>query len=384
MPKQQTTPDVALKANQAYNLSQQVIAENLQLDREGKRYSKQDILDVLMQASVRNSSIERVCDELTDAPSANVVRAALLELYPEDLREWEKHISEMLVTKLPKKLLDKRLVCAIDITDLSYYGRDEGDFVRKSKPKAGTYRFHCYASLYVIKRNKRYTLAVTILHGDEKVIAALKRLVAQVEALGLRFKRLLLDRGFDNNDVIHYLQDKQIHAFMPMTRRGANVKALLSSKRSFKCSWRRNSETYGEALFYLVLVCRYKKGKRGKHGLIRHLYLSTFPTKLEPLQLHQEYRCRFGIESSYRLMNICRARTCSTSAFYRLLLVCLAFVLVNLWAFLKWRFLYPLRPGPRLVWHELFPLETFCLWLEDLIKQRLGLRLVLVLPPSDG
>ena len=143
MPKQQTTPDVALKANEAYDLSQQVIAENLQMDREGKHYSKQDILDVLMQASVRNSSIERVCDELTDAPSANVVRSALVELYPEDLREWEQHLNEMLLSKLPKKLLDKRLVCTIDITDLSYYGKDDGGYVRKSKPKAGTYRFHC-------------------------------------------------------------------------------------------------------------------------------------------------------------------------------------------------------------------------------------------------
>ena len=69
--------------------------------------------------------------------------------------------------------------------------------MRKSKPKAGTYRFHCYASLYVIRRNKRYTLAVTILDSEEKVIAALKRLVAMAEELGLRFKRLLLDRGFD-------------------------------------------------------------------------------------------------------------------------------------------------------------------------------------------
>ena len=169
-----------------------------------------------------------------------------------------------------------------------------------------------------------------------------------------------------------------------MTRRGANLKALLKSNKSYKTSWTRNSETYGEAHVDVVVVCRYKQGKRGKHGLIRHLYLSTFPSTLEPHQLHQEYRRRFGIESSYRLMNICRAKTCSTSAFFRLLLVCLAFVLVNLWAYLKWRFLHPVRPGPRLVLHGLFPLETFCLWLEDLIKQRLGVRLELALPPVGG
>ena len=121
MPKEKATPEAALKANEAYKLSQQVLTENLAMNRDDKRYTAQDIIDVLMQASVRNSTIERVCDTLTDAPSANVVRNALAELYPEELREWESSMNEMLVAKLPKKLLDKRLVCAIDITDLSYY-----------------------------------------------------------------------------------------------------------------------------------------------------------------------------------------------------------------------------------------------------------------------
>ena len=81
MPKQKATPEAVLKANEAYKLSLQVLTENLQMNRDGKRYTAQDIIDVLMQASVRNSSVERVCDELSDAPSANVVRNALAEHY---------------------------------------------------------------------------------------------------------------------------------------------------------------------------------------------------------------------------------------------------------------------------------------------------------------
>jgi IS4 transposase len=47
------------------------------------------------------------------------------------------------------------------------------------------------------------------------------------------------------------------------------------------------------------------------------------------------YRQRFGIETSYRQMNQVRARTTSRNPTLRLLLVGLAFILVNLYVALR-------------------------------------------------
>ena len=53
-------------------------------------------------------------------------------------------------------------------------------------------------------------------------------------------------------------------------------------------------------------------------------------------QIYEEYRLRFGIESTYRLMNKVRARTSSRSPSLRLLFIGIALSLVNIWVFLKW------------------------------------------------
>ena len=66
---------------------------------------------------------------------------------------------------------------------------------------------------------------------------------------------------------------------------------------------------------------------------------------MQPLQVYHEYRRRFGIETSYRLMNLVRARTTSKSPTLRLFYVGLALTMLNLWLFVKWTFVSRPRRG---------------------------------------
>ena len=59
------------------------------------------------------------------------------------------------------------------------------------------------------------------------------------------------------------------------------------------------------------------------------------PHHTSPSRVFELYRQRFGIETSYRQMNQVRARTTSRSPVLRLLLVGLAFILVNLYVSLR-------------------------------------------------
>ena len=63
--------------------------------------------------------------------------------------------------------------------------------------------------------------------------------------------------------------------------------------------------------------------------------MGPLPAPLTVRRVACEYRQRFGIESSYRLLHQVRARTTSRSPAWRLLLVSLACLLVNLWVWLK-------------------------------------------------
>ncbi|MEE8401449.1 MAG: hypothetical protein V3R86_04790, partial [Candidatus Hydrothermarchaeaceae archaeon] len=62
---------------------------------------------------------------------------------------------------------------------------------------------------------------------------------------------------------------------------------------------------------------------------------------------HKEYRKRFGIETSYRLMNTARARTTSRSPVLRLLYIAFSFLLMNLWIYFHWLYVSIRRQGGR-------------------------------------
>ncbi len=55
----------------------------------------------------------------------------------------------------------------------------------------------------------------------------------------------------------------------------------------------------------------------------------------EHLELNRHYRDRFDIETSYRIKNQCRIRSTTKKPALRLLFAALAFVLVNLWVYLR-------------------------------------------------
>jgi hypothetical protein len=60
--------------------------------------------------------------------------------------------------------------------------------VRPNQPKAGTTRFHAYATLSVINKGKCVTLALTLAHKGEKMDQIVKRLMARARELGARHR----------------------------------------------------------------------------------------------------------------------------------------------------------------------------------------------------
>jgi putative transposase len=107
----------------------------------------------------------------------------------------------------------------------------------------------------------------------------------------------------------------------------------------------------------MAVVCRYRKGERGQHG-VQHLVYVVYDVKVALHQLPHHYRDRFGVETSYRLKNQCRIRTTTKNPVLRLLFVALAFILVNLWIYLLWQFVSVSRRGGRRVYQERFRLRT--------------------------
>jgi putative transposase len=375
-----------LNASEVYELVSTTLQEHFQLDMQAHDYEAQDIWDVLIAAAVERLTIEMASQLLGDAPTGNSVRAVVKAMLAEEenLTALEASMKRLLQRQLPKKLLQPALPGAIDLTEIPYHGQQEADdeTVRRGRAKQGTTHFYCFATLYVVKKNKRYTLAISLIRQDEKAQVGLERLLAQAKTLGLRLKRLYLDRGFDNNGIVAYLKAQPFPTLIPLVIRGkqGGTRALLTGRKSYQTTYTRQSTVYGAETLPRQIVCGYSKGRYQRHGLFRFAYILLGQVRLTPRQIAEEYRRRFGIEASYRLMNQVRARTSSRSAALRFFLVTLAFLLLNLWSYVKWHHLFVSQPGPRLILHHLLPLARWRLWLWEMVKQRLGFSLSISIP----
>jgi putative transposase len=364
-----------LNAKEVHRLVSEVLQEHFPLEMEGRTYEAQDIWDVLLAAAAERLTIEGASEVLESAPSPNTVRNVLRGILPEDrLDQLEDRLNALVNARLPPKLLSDYLPCAIDITEVAYHGQheDSDEGIRRGKAKSGTTHFHCYATLCTVKRRKRYTLALTLVRRSDTSLSVLQRLLARVEALGLHIQRLYLDRGFDNNGVVAFLETQPFPAIIPLTIRGetGGSRALLNGRRSSRTTYTRASQTYGEQTFTVYIVCKYSAGRYKRHGIERFAYILTGHILLSPSEIYEEYRHRFAIESSYRLMNQVRARTASASGALRLFFIALAFLLLNLWNLVK-ASSYPLASSG--AWP--FPLAHWRLWLWEIVKQRLGFML---------
>jgi putative transposase len=113
------------------------------------------------------------------------------------------------------------------------------------------------------------------------------------------------------------------------------LKDLGKSRSSRKTHYTMHSQKYGNIRFPLWIACRYHNGRANRHGIKTLLFAVLGPCRSSEIRIAEQYRKRFGIEASYRILNQARAKTTSRNLDLRLLLVAIAFILSNLWVYLK-------------------------------------------------
>src|SRR5690606_21879312 len=146
-------------------------------------------------------------------------------------------------------------------------------------------------------------------------------------------KRLLMDRQFCNVAVVSMLQHQPFQTIMPVPVRSHQLRELReATRRSHVTTYTMQSPQAGKVTIPLHVVRTYLKGRYSKRGVEVHFFTVLGPPWRDtPNRLGKKFRSRFGIESSYRMMNQVRARTSSNDPKLRLLYVVLAFLLINIW-----------------------------------------------------
>ena len=338
-------------------------------------------LSVVFSACARLTSLFAAALGLRRAPSAETVRKALRANLP-DLGLLGRRCNRALRASLPR-LQRRRQRLAIDLTLLPYHGQPchDANELYRGQVKSGTTHFHAYATAYLIQRGQRVTVALSYVRQGEDLAGVLKRLLGTASQAGVRPRLLLLGRGFYSVNVIRYLQAARYPFLMPVPLRGrkadhpkgpGGTRVFAYRKRSGFGRHRLTGPKGRAATVGICVHCRNRRGRRGKRGRERLVYAYWGWSPPGPGQVSELYRLRFGIETSYRQMNQCRARTCTRDPAVRLFLVAVALVLRNVWVWLHWEVLAGQRRGGRRLRLEALPLKALLLMLLQVASERFG------------
>lgn len=363
--------------NRARPQVESLLTHSLGLQTSGYKCTTNVLLRILYWAASRCASLTAACDHHHNGPGNQAVRDALRQCLPRYTAVLERWFNQALVSELPAKVRRRPHRIAIDWHQIPYHGRPlkNANEVRRGQPHSGTTTFHVYATACIVEHGQRFTLAVTRVLLKESCVQVLERLVQQLQSQQWRIRVLLLDRQFYSSYVIHWLQQQRLPYVIPVSQRGRvskrkaplrGVRALLKSRPGWSSHTLRAK---GICVTFSICICwKMIRRSREKKRHRKVLLYACGGVKGGPHEIAELYRCRFGIESSYRQLKQHRIRTSSRDPKFRLLFVGLALLLRNLWAWFHLSILASTPGDPDTVDLSRLRLRTF---VELLIPQEL-------------
>src|SRR4051794_35619855 len=196
-----------LDSYQVHRAAADHLQAHLQFQDYKRKTSAPVLWSLLLAAAARITSLSDACGRLDHVPSDETARKALLATLP-DYAELQRRLNAALAGHLPKSLRKHLQRLAIDLTLIPYHGQPFRDLdeVYRGQAKSRPSHFPAYATAYVVRQGRRYTVALTGVSKGESLKDVVRRLLRQAAGVGVRPRLLLLDRGFYSVAVVRYLQ----------------------------------------------------------------------------------------------------------------------------------------------------------------------------------
>ena len=365
-------PKEQLSGEDVRQVVEQSVCDYLNLAIEGYKCDARSVVNVLVKAAIEGQSIESVCDDLTLEVSSNTVREhlnALLDVC--ELRQHECEMNAALAGNMPEQLPRQGREMALDMHDEPFYGKtpELRSYACRGAAKEGTTHFYRVATLYVMWRQVRLTVAMTYVLPEDSNLSVVQRLLERMHHLAFRPRVVYLDKEFCEGSIVRYLTQAHLPAILACTIRGdtGGTHALCRGRKGYCTDY---TFTDGTAAHLALMPVRVPD----KHGRRRVKWLVFVVIHLDwsAQKVAQRYRRRFGIESSYRQLDPLRARTTSRNPALRFFLLGLGFLLMNIWVRLRWLATRLIARGPARWVEASFRLFRFIVFLRRAIERAFG------------
>lgn len=273
-------------------------------------------INYLLKASTSNTYVETLCNK------ADSLHYHVDKTEPELLsEEFFEHVRKQ-VKRLRLGFVD----LITDITEEDFYGKSTGFYVHGwtgEKGVKGKYRFLTVAILF---RNQIIPFYVSILPIGCFKAEYLGEAIDWFNTLGIKARRIILDRGFYSGDIINTLQLKNV-----------NYLIFVPKKQIFKCML-ESTPKQGAIIKHEVGYTKDKNGCKPKTNiaLINNIngYDWVFATNTLLLDIKKYvylYKKRWNIETMFRVHDEARIKSKSVKAKIRLFYFIISMLLLMLW-----------------------------------------------------
>lgn len=179
------------------------------------------------------------------------------------------------------------------------------------------------------------------------------------------------------------LADPDLSVIMaaPIKGKTGGTKALCQGRQSYRTEHTFCSDEYGELTVPVMVVRTWNQRRDGTYQWAWLVYVLIHVPDLTARQVRKAYRRRFGIESSYRLLEQVRGRTTAHNPALRFLWMGMALLIGNIWIALHWTFLRRRGSGPRRVVRQAFILPCMLQFLRRAVEAIYGV--ISIIDPPD-
>lgn len=241
-----------------------------------------------------------------------------------EMSEFQSYLDNYLISML-KQFKNKNLPSvsiAFDETYIPFYGKPNTFWIHgynnKVKGATGSYKFMVCS---IISRNKRYVLYAKPMYQGERTEKVLDDAITMIKKF-LRISLILCDRGFFSAKIVNQLE-KHDKGYLILTPKNKKIKRFLEAKEL----------VVNDSLEFDKNKTRYKQDARYvfAYDIRGHDWVFTTNIQGDPRILVELYRCRWGIETNFRVMDHANIKSKSKNIVIRTFLFLISIVTFNSW-----------------------------------------------------
>jgi len=243
-----------------------------------------------------------------------------------DIIDFIEHLNNyftLLIKQLSKLGIMNFLTIAFDETYIPYYGKHTESlwihgYTNKIKGATGSYKFMVAS---IVLNEQKFVISMLPMSVIDNSVDLVDQFLRRIKKQ-FHVSLVLLDRGFASKKLA-YNMDQQKQEYIALCPKWKNVKKFLKSQIHGICETKILRDHRKEKQIHMQYSIVYNF--RG------HDWVFLTNTKLTGTDLVHAYRYRWGIETTFRVMDHADIKSKSTNIVIRTFFFLISVVLYNLW-----------------------------------------------------